>query len=314
MTDAPKTSTTNERNGFWGIWPAMLTPLDAQLNIDQDKFAAHALRLIGSGCGGVTLFGTTGEGPSFSTAERQEALEQLIAKGVPAERIIVSTSCAAVTDTLRLTRHAVQQGVHGCLVLPPFFFKGVSDEGILNAYIQIIEGVNRTDWRLYLYHIPQVIGVDLTSHVVSTLMARYPGLIAGIKDSSCDRAHSMSWAKAFMPPLTVYVGFEPDLPTLGNLGSTGAISGLGNFIPRTVHSMVLQHRDVGTLQNAQRVDAVLNLLQPHSLMPALKSVMATLHQDTAWLRVRAPLVAMTAEAHGALAQQVLALALDPQQH
>lgn len=303
-------SLTNSRNGFQGIWPAMLTPLDAQLNIDHPKLAAHALSLIGAGCGGVTIFGTTGEGPSFSFQERKQAVEQLIANGVPAERIMVSTSCAAVTETLELTRHAVDLGVHGCLVLPPFFFKGISDEGILNGYVQIIEGVNRKDWRLYLYHIPQVIGVNLSHGVIAELLKRYPSIIAGIKDSSCDRTHSVALAQAFMPPLTVYVGFEPDLPTMGPLGSTGAISGLANFMPRIVHRMVLESTAPGTAHDAQRVQTILDLLQPHSLMPALKSVMATLHNDPSWLRVRAPLVAMTPEAHAAFAQQVQQFSID----
>ena len=303
-------SLTNSRNGFQGIWPAMLTPLDAQLNIDHPKLAAHALSLIGAGCGGVTIFGTTGEGPSFSFQERKQAVEQLIANGVPAERIMVSTSCAAVTEPLELTRHAVDLGVHGCLVLPPFFFKGISDEGILNGYVQIIEGVNRKDWRLYLYHIPQVIGVNLSHGVIAELLKRYPGIIAGIKDSSCDRTHSVALAQAFMPPLTVYVGFEPDLPTMGPLGSTGAISGLANFMPRIVHRMVLESTAPGTAHDAQRVQTILDLLKPHSLMPALKSVMATLHNDPSWLRVRAPLVAMTPEAHAAFAQQVQQFSID----
>ncbi len=303
-------SLTNSRNGFQGIWPAMLTPLDAQLNIDHTKLAAHALSLIQSGCGGVTLFGTTGEGPSFSLQERQQALEALIANGVPAQRIMVSTSCAAVTETLALTRHAVNLGVHGCLVLPPFFFKGISDEGILDGYVQIIEGVNRPDWRLYLYHIPQVIGVNLTHNVIAQLLQRYPDIVAGIKDSSCDQAHSVALAKAFMPPLTVYVGFEPDLSTMGPMGSTGAISGLANFMPRIVHRLVLQSQAPGTAHDAQRVQTMLDLLKPHSLMPALKSVMATLNNDPGWLRVRAPLVAMTPEAHAAFTREVQQFNID----
>jgi 4-hydroxy-tetrahydrodipicolinate synthase len=301
---------TNSRNGFQGIWPALLTPLDAQLNIDHAKLAAHALSLISAGCGGVTLFGTTGEGPSFSLHERKDALEKMIANGVPAERIIVSTSCAAIVETLELTRHAVDRHVHGCLVLPPFFFKGISDEGILNGYVQIIEGVNRPDWRLYLYHIPQVIGVALPHGVIAQLLQRYPGIIAGIKDSGCDQAHSVALAKAFMPPITVYVGFEPDLTTMGPLGSTGAISGLANFMPRVVHRMVLESTAPDTAHDAQRIQAILDLLKPHALMPALKSVMATLHNDPTWLRVRAPLVAMTAEAHAAFAQEVQQFNID----
>lgn len=300
----------NDRNGFRGAWPALLTPLDAQLNIDHDKFAAHARSRIEAGCGGVTLFGTTGEGPSFSVQERKQALEMMVARGVPAERIIVSTSCASVAETLELTRHAVDRGVHGCLVLAPFFFKGVSDQGIVASYAQLIDGVGRRDWRMYLYHIPQVTGVGLSHAVIGELLQRYEGTIVGIKDSACERAHSVGLAQAFMPPITVYVGNEPDLPTMGRLGSTGAISGLANFFPRVVTRMVLQPDASTTAHDAQRVQGILDLLKAHALMPALKSVMATVHQDSGWLRVRAPLVSLTAEEHARFSETIQAFAID----
>lgn len=305
--------TINARNGFRGIWPAMLTPLDEALNIDHAKLVAHAQSLIRAGCGGVTIFGTTGEGPSFSLSERKEALEQLIARGFPADRIMVSTSCAALIETTELTQHAVDLGVHGCLVLPPFFFKGVSDEGIVNGYAQVIDSVNRNNWRLYLYHIPQVIGVSLTHEVIRQLVSRYPKIIVGIKDSACDRAHSEGLAKAFMPPLTVYVGYEPDLTIMGPLGSSGAISGLANFMPRVVHRMVLSSTAPQTAQDAKRIDGMLQLLKPHSLMPALKGVMAALNHDASWLRVRPPLVAMSSAAYTEFAKEVDAFNIDASQ-
>ena len=305
--------TINARNGFRGIWPAMLTPLDEALNIDHAKLVAHAQSLLKAGCGGVTIFGTTGEGPSFSLSERKEALEQLIARGFPADRIMVSTSCAALIETTELTQHAVDLGVHGCLVLPPFFFKGVSDEGIVNGYAQVIDSVNRNNWRLYLYHIPQVVGVSLTHEVIRQLVSRYPKIIVGIKDSACDRAHSEGLAKAFMPPLTVYVGYEPDLTIMGPLGSSGAISGLANFMPRVVHRMVLSSTAPQTAQDAKRIDGMLQLLKPHSLMPALKGVMAALNHDASWLRVRPPLVAMSSAAYTEFAKEVDAFNIDASQ-
>ena len=305
--------TINARNGFRGIWPAMLTPLDEALNIDHAKLVAHAQSLIRAGCGGVTIFGTTGEGPSFSLSERKEALEQLIARGFPADRIMVSTSCAALIETTELTQHAVDLGVHGCLVLPPFFFKGVSDEGIVNGYAQVIDSVNRNNWRLYLYHIPQVIGVSLTHEVIRQLVSRYPKIIVGIKDSACDRAHSEGLAKAFMPPLTVYVGYEPDLTIMGPLGSSGAISGLANFMPRVVHRMVLSSTAPQTAQDAKRIDGMLQLLKSHSLMPALKGVMAALNHDASWLRVRPPLVAMSSAAYTKFTKEVDAFNIDTSQ-
>jgi 4-hydroxy-tetrahydrodipicolinate synthase len=301
----------NAHNAFAGIWPALLTPLDAELNIDHARMAAHARDLLARGCGGVTIFGTTGEGPSFSMAERRETLQQLVAHGVPAERIIVSTSCAAWPETLALTRHAIERGVHGCLALPPFFFKGVSDAGVMAYYVRLLDALPSSGWRLYLYHIPQVVGVGLSQDVIRALLDRYPKVIAGIKDSACERAHSVGLARAFMPGITVYVGYEPDLPTMGALGSTGAISGLANFLPDTVRRLVQAHDGPGIAQDAQTIARVLQTLEPHALMPALKSIMATVSGDEAWLRVRPPLVAMTAPAHTELKAAWQALHIAP---
>jgi 4-hydroxy-tetrahydrodipicolinate synthase len=295
---------------FRGIWPALLTPLTAGLDIDHAKFAAHCKSLIASGCPGVTAFGTTGEGPSFSMAERKEAIDQLIKNGIPAAQIMVSTSCAALPETLELTRHAVKAGVHGCLMLPPFFFKGVSDQGIIDSYRYVIDGMAGTPFKLYLYHIPQVTGVALSHHVIATLKKQYPDTIVGIKDSGCDTERSVGLANAFMKDMTVYVGFELDLPEMGRRGSTGAISGLGNFIPRLVKRLVTEPEAPSTPAERERVSKLMDLINGYSAMPALKGIMATLSGDPGWLRVRAPLVALTGPEYQALEKKVTAFGID----
>ena len=299
---------------FSGIWPALLTPLNDDLRIDHARLAAHCQSLVARGCPGVTLFGTTGEGPSFSLAERQEALQQLIANGIPAAQIMVSTSCAALPETLALTRHAVGAGVHGCLMLPPFFLKGVSDQGIIDSYRYVLDGMGADlpPLRLYLYHIPQVTGVGLSHHVIATLKSMYPDTILGIKDSACTTAHSIGLAEAFMKDLTVYVGFEPDLPEMGRRGSTGAISGLANFMPRLVSRLVTQPDAPATPAERERVVQLIGLLGGYSLMPALKGIMALLSGEPGWLRVRAPLVALTAGEFAALETTIRAFGIDPE--
>lgn len=299
---------------FSGIWPALLTPLDAGLGIDHDKLAAHCHALLARGCPGVTPFGTTGEGPSFSMAERMEAIDRLIANGIPAERIMVSTSCAALPETLALTRHAVSVGAHGCLMLPPFFLKGVSDQGIIDSYRYVIDGMGADlpKLKLYLYHIPQVTGVGLSHHVIATLKALYPDTILGIKDSACTTAHSVGLAESFMKDLTVYVGYEPDLPEMGRRGSTGAISGLANFMPRAVGRLVTQPDAPATPAERERVIRLIGLLGGYSLMPALKGIMALLSGDAAWLRVRAPLVALTEGEFTALEKAIREFGIDPE--
>lgn len=297
--------------GFSGIWPALMTPLAASLEVDHPKFAAHAHALLRAGCGGITPFGTTGEGPSFSVAERREAIEGLIRSGIPASRIMVSSSAASVSDVVELTRHAVQIGAHGALIMPPFYFKGVSDQGVIDAYRHVIDSVADSRLRVYLYHIPQVTAVGISHKVISTLQRMYPGTIVGIKDSAGEREHSVGLAAAFGPGLAIYVGNELDLPEMGRLGSRGAISGVSNFMPRTVWQLVGEPDHPTTPAQLERMKGLLDVLFGYSLIPALKAVMRNLSGDDAWLRVRAPLVAMTPEQADSLAHSLLELRLDP---
>jgi 4-hydroxy-tetrahydrodipicolinate synthase len=276
-----------------GIWPALLTPLTASLDVDADLLSAHAKRLLQAGCAGVTLFGTTGEGPSFNVPERQATLEALIARGVPAERILVHTSCAALPDTVALTRHAVEQGVRGCLVLPPFFLKGVPDQGVIDAYRWVIDGVADARLRLVLYHIPQVSGVSLSAPVIQELMRLYPETVIGLKDSGCQREASVVFAQALMPPLQVWVGNELDLQTLSALGSRGAVSGVANMLPRLVARLVDGPVGSDAAGDLARMQAYLTLIGGYGMTAAFKGVMALLDDVPGWRRVRPPLVALT---------------------
>ena len=296
---------------FSGIWPALLTPLAADLAVDAARFVAHAQALLAAGCTGVTPFGTTGEGTSFSVAERRDGVDALVDGGVPAERILVSVSCAALTDALALTKHALAIGAHGVLMMPPFFHKGVSDRGVIDAYRYVIDRAADSRLRLYLYQIPQVSAVGLSHAVIAELVRRYPRTIVGIKDSGCERASSLALAAAFMPPLAVYVGNEPDLPELGRRGSAGAVSGLANFMPRVVERLVSQPDARQTARDLARVEALLALLGGYSLTPALKGIMASVTGDRAWLAVRPPLVALSADESARLERALRAFGLDP---
>ena len=294
-----------------GIWPALLTPLDARLDVDHARFAAHARSLLAAGCGGVTPFGTTGEGPSFSVDERRAAVDALVAGGVYGASLLVSVSCAALPDVLALTRHALAVGAHGCLMMPPFFLKGVPDDGVVDAYRYVIDGAADPRLRLYLYHIPQISGVALSHDVVRALWRLYPQTIAGIKDSGCTLRDSLALADAFMPGLPVYVGNEPDLPALGRRGSTGAVSGLANFAPRLVHRLVAAPDAPGAATDLARVRALLEVFRDYSLAPALKATMASLTGDPAWLRVRPPLRALGAGEFAALERDLRAFGIGP---
>ena len=297
--------------GIPGVWPALTTPLGADHCIDHAVFSAHARALLAAGCGGVTPFGTTGEGPSFSVAERRDAVDALIAGGVPAARILVSVSCAAVPDAVALVRHAQDIGAWGVLLLPPFYFKGVSDAGIVDALSQVLDAASSRPLRVVLYHIPQVAAVGLSQAVIAEMLRRYPNNIVAIKDSQCERAHSLALAAAFMPPLGVHVGNELDLPALAARGSRGAVSGLANFMPRVAHRLATEPDAARTAADHARVERLLGWLGGYALIPALKAVMAVQTGDTAWLRVRAPLVAIDGDSFKTFSHELAALGLDP---
>jgi len=295
---------------FKGVFPAPPTPTTEDGRIHEKGLRALLEDNMAHGAHGFWMAGTTGEGPSFTVAERRAAIDGLIAGGVPAGRILVSTSCAALPDAVELTRHAVDAGCFGCLLLPPFFLKGVPDQGIIDAYRWVIDGVADPRLRIVLYHIPQVSGVGLSHHVIRTLKGLYPETIVGIKDSSGQRAGSLAYADAFMPAIQVWVGNEPDQLVMSARGSNGAVSGVANVLPRLIDRLVTQHAGPDAARDAQRVQAFIDVLGGYGMTAAFKGVMAILDDDAGWRRVRPPLVALSDAEFERLAVQMRAFAVD----
>ena len=301
--------------GIPGVWPALMTPLREDGAIDLPRFASHAKALLQAGCGGVTPFGTTGEGPSFSVAERLEAVDALVAAGIPAARILVSVGCAALPDVVALAQHAQHIGAWGILLLPPFYFKSVSDAGVVDAMSQVIATLEARPLHVVLYHIPQVAAVGLSQPVIAELLRRHGQRIVAIKDSQCDRAHSLALADAFMQPdapvIGVHVGNELDLPAMAARGSRGAVSGLANFMPRVVHRLATEPDAARTADDHARVERLLAWLGSYALIPALKAIMAAQTGERGWLRVRAPLHALDDAQFEAFSQALAVHRLDP---
>ena len=166
------------------ILAASLTPLDNNQSIDKRRFADHVQHLLDNGCNGVLLFGTTGEANSFTVFERQAALESLLKSGIPPATLMVGTGCCALPDTLALTRHALEHGVHRAVVLPPFYYKTATDDGLYDTFAALIDQVGDPALRVYLYHFPKMAVVGFSSELIARLVAKFPEQIAGIKDST----------------------------------------------------------------------------------------------------------------------------------
>ncbi|MEC8806649.1 MAG: dihydrodipicolinate synthase family protein, partial [Pseudomonadota bacterium] len=169
-----------------GLIAPILSPFNDDLSFNQDLYNELAAELLSTGCSGLAPFGTTGEALSIGSAERMAAIEGLIASGVDPKRVIPGTGLCNLPETIALSRHAVELGCAGVMTLPPFYFKGMGDDGYFDYFERLIDGVDHPDLKIYLYHIPQVSGVGLSIELVTRLRAAYPDIIVGIKDSSGD--------------------------------------------------------------------------------------------------------------------------------
>lgn len=290
-----------------GVWCPTLMPLDADLNPDVTNYIEHCRWSLDEGCHGLVMFGTTGEANSFSVDERIRLLDAAIDAGIPAERMMVGTGCAALTDTIRLTRHAIDKGALGILMLPPFYYKGASDEALAASYDRVIEGVGTKDFKLVLYHIPQVSGVPITTDLVDMIQEKHPTTLFGIKDSTGDWDHSKMLIERFSD-LAVFPGAENLVAAGLEVGGAGCISAGCNVNARAIRSLydeALAGKDV-TARHAE-VDNIRQILQRYALIPAMKQMIADAKGDQGWTRLRPPLMSLNAADAKALAADLQAL-------
>jgi len=281
------------REPLRGVWCATLTPLASDGRPDHERLAAHVRRIFAAGVDGIALFGTTGEGQSFSTAERRAGLDALLAAGIDPARVLAGTGCAALPETIELTRHAVSCGCAGALVLPPFFFKDVSAAGVYASFARIADGVADERLRLYLYHIPQASGVAIEHEAIARLIRDYPTLIAGVKDSEGNLEHALGLLSAF-PQLAIFVGFEPHLPAALAAGGAGTICGIANLYPRLIRRLYDHAGDPGNRDALALVERFVAALEGYPLFAAFKALAAELAGDPAWEALRPPLVPLGA--------------------
>jgi 4-hydroxy-tetrahydrodipicolinate synthase len=272
-----------------GVLAASLTPLRRDLEIDQATLSDHCRLLLENGCAGIALFGTTGEAVSFTRDERMRALEAVVEAGLPPQRIIVGTGCCAVGDTVELTRHALGIGVAGVLVLPPFYYKNVSDDGLIDAYRRVITETGDARLKLFLYHFPRMTGVPVPMAVIAGLREEFPGIIAGVKDSSGDPA-TLGALCGHHGDLAVYPGTEILLLAGLRLGSAGCISGSVN-VTGAMAAAVYRSWQAGIEDESlqDRLSDVRRVLDQYPLIAALKYLLSRRTGRGDWLRVRPPL-------------------------
>ena len=284
------------------LFVPVITPFTADLTVDTDRLVAHAKALLEAGAHGLAPFGTTSEANSLSVTERMAALEAMLSAGIAPDRLIPGTGCCAAADTIALSAHATGLGCRGVLMLPPFYYKGVSDAGVFAAYAQVIEAVG-DGLRVYLYHIPQMSGVPITLPLIDRLIDAFPGVIAGLKDSSGSWENTASVIAAF-PGIDTYSASESLIPENVAAGGAGCISASSNVNARGIRALIdgLGGPDHDTLH--AQVSCVRRIFEGLPLIPAIKAAVAVQHDDPAFANVRPPF-RLTGPDHGdAIAEAV----------
>ena len=286
-----------------GVWAAALTPLNEDMLPDPVRGAAHIDRLLTAGCHGVVVFGTTGEAPSFAVAERIAYLDGLAAAGIATGRLIVGTGCPALPDTIALTRHAAAAGAAGALVLPPYFYKGPSDDGLLAAFCRVFEAAGTAATPLLLYNIPQQSGIALPPSLLARLVDGFGDAVGGIKDSSGDRA---SLAAYLSVADGVFAGTEDLLLPFLDTGLAGCITATGNVNPQGIRAVYDAGRAGGPDATALQAGAaaVRAIFAGAPMIPALKAVLARLAADPGWSRLRPPFSAADVPDPGPLLERL----------
>tara|TARA_B100000676_G_scaffold293201_1_gene329653 strand:+ start:631 stop:1548 length:918 start_codon:yes stop_codon:yes gene_type:complete len=278
-----------------GVLSPVVTPFDADLKPDAARLVRQCQWLLANDVG-LAVFGTNSEANSLSTREKVELLDALAQAGIPGARMMPGTGCCALSDSVELSRKAVEVGAGGVLMLPPFYYKGVSDEGLFRNYAELIERVGDDRLRVYLYHIPQVSNVPITLTLIERLLKEFPGIIAGVKDSSGNWDNTKAMLDDFQPQgFDVFPGSETFLLAALRGGGAGCISATANVNPAAIAKLYNEWQNDDADAQQTGLDNIRDIFQGYVMIPALKAAVAHYGGDDDWARLRPPLVELTAD-------------------
>jgi len=277
-----------------GVLSPVVTPFNRDLSPDPERFIAHCRWLLSQNCG-LAVFGTNSEANSLSVNERIALLEALLAADVDPARMMPGTGCCSLTDTVKLTENAVKAGCAGVLMLPPFYYKDVLEDGLYRYFSEVIERVGDARLRVYLYHIPPVAVVGITTGLVERLLKQYPTAVAGMKDSSGDWNNTKSFLDAFARSgFDIFPGSESFLLAGLRNGGAGCISATANVNPAAIDKLYREWRKPDADLQQEALNAVRKAVGQYVMIPALKQVVAHYANDPEWVTVRPPLTELTA--------------------
>jgi len=288
---------------FSGVLTPVLTPFKKDLKPDVNRFIKQCQWLLSQNVS-LAVFGTNSEANSLAVHEKISLLNSLVEAGINPNSMMPGTGCCSLTESIELTSHAINLGCKGALMLPPFYYKEVSDEGIFRSYSEIIQKIGSEKLKIYLYHIPQVSGVGLSINLIDRLVNEYPKVIAGIKDSSGDWENIKNILDRQWDDFRVFAGTESILLKTLQAGGAGCISATANINPKAIYNLYKNWVSDQAEELQIKLNEIRNLMESYPMIPALKSVVAYYSRHIEWNIVRPPLVSLKKDSQEELLQKL----------
>jgi len=277
-----------KKENLQGVFSPVITPFNRDFTVDHKKLTNQCEWLISQEVG-LAIFGTNSEANSLSVDEKIFLLDKVIDYGIDPGKLMPGTGCCSMTDTINLTKHAVKVGCAGVLMLPPFYYKAVDDDGLFKYFSNIIESVNDERLRIYLYHIPPIAMVGISLKLIEALLKKFPNTIAGIKDSSGDWNNTQQMLDEKWDDFGIFAGSESFLLKTMQQGGAGCISATANINPRNIYNVYKNWQKSNASYMQEEIDRVRSIVQKYPLIPALKSIVSHFHEDSGWNILRPPL-------------------------
>ena len=294
---------------FSGVLTPVVMPFAPDLSADAGRLIRQCRWLLAQGVS-LAIFGTNSEANSLSVDEKTDLLDQLIDAGINPSRMMPGTGLCALPDTVKLTAHAAKLGCGGTLMLPPFYYKDVSDDGLYRSYSEVIERVGDDRLHIYLYHIPPISHVGISIGLIEKLVKAYPDTVVGIKDSSGDWGNTKAMLDAGWDDFRVFAGSEGFLLETMRNGGAGCISATANVNAAAIYELFANWQSPAADDAQQALVSLRDCVQRYPMIPALKAIVAQFSQDKEWLRVRPPLVSLPVEECSTLRAELDALGFD----
>lgn len=287
----------------FGLSCAISTPYEAGGAIDVSRLLDHAKDRLARGCNSITLFGTTGEGASIGLAARGRVFDAFVKAGIEPRKQLLSTVVASsIEDAADQALQALDVGVRGMLLTPPFYFRGVTDEAVYAWFGQLFDRLGGRARDMFAYHLPSVTGMPLSVALIGRLKTAFPGVIVGVKDSSATWSNTEALLKAHAD-LMILVGDERDLAKSVRMGGSGSICGVANVAPEILVGAATRGEDDA------RIRPVVEAIVGYPVLPGIKALIAHQKRDSAWSRMRPPMIDLdAAQAKGLISKFEQALA------